>query len=85
MLCISSKALVLSLNISTPRDSYAWNDRELATLLSLNENESKIAFVPLTIESAGKHLNSNNYDDSKLLYRELPLRQQDVVINKGPE
>ena len=37
-LCLSSSVLVLPLDVTTPRDSYAWNYRELATLLTLGES-----------------------------------------------
>ena len=37
-LCLSSSVLVLPLDVTTPRDSYAWNYRELATLFTLGES-----------------------------------------------
>ena len=37
-LYLSSSVLVLPLDVTSPRDSYAWNYRELATLLTLNES-----------------------------------------------
>ena len=37
-LCLSSSVMVLPFNVTTPRDSYAWSYRELATLLTLGES-----------------------------------------------
>ena len=49
----------LPLNVTAPRDSYAWNYRELATLLALNESLAEAAFEPLTIGAAMcKNLNT---------------------------
>ena len=47
--CLSSSVQVLTLNVTTSRDSYAWNYRELATLLTLSESLAKDGFEPLTI------------------------------------
>ena len=42
---------VLPLDLTTPRDSYAWNHRDLATLLTLSESLAEAGFEPLTIGS----------------------------------
>ena len=39
-----------------PRDSYAWNYRELATLLNLSESLAEGGFEPLTIRSKRNNL-----------------------------
>ena len=54
--CSSSSIRVLSLNVTTPRDSYAWNYRELATLLILSESLAKVGREPLTMGSMRKNL-----------------------------
>ena len=35
--CLSSSLQVISLDVTTPRDSYAWTNRELASLLTQSE------------------------------------------------
>ena len=47
----SSSVQVIPLDVTTPRDSYAWNYRELATLLTLSESLAEGRFEPLTIRS----------------------------------
>ena len=47
--CLSSSAQFLPLDVTRPRDSYAWNNRELATLLTLSERLAEGVFEPLTI------------------------------------
>ena len=42
---------MLPLDVTTPRDSYAWNYRELATLLALCESLAEGGFEPLSIAS----------------------------------
>ena len=37
--CMSGSAQVLTLNVTTPYSSFTWNNRELATLLTLSENK----------------------------------------------
>ena len=41
----------IPLDVTTPRDSYAWNYRELTTLLALSEGLAEGGFEPLTIRS----------------------------------
>lgn len=48
---------VLPLDVTTPRESYARNYEELATLLTLSESLAECGFEPLTIVgSMGKDL-----------------------------
>ena len=42
--------------MTTPRDSYAWNYRELVTLLTLSESLAGGRFEPLPIGSMSKNL-----------------------------
>ena len=46
---LPSSIQVLPLDVITPRDSYAWNYRELGTLLTLSESLAEVGFEPLTI------------------------------------
>ena len=46
---LSSSAQVLPLDLVPPHDSYALNDRELATLLTLSESLAEDGFEPLSI------------------------------------
>ena len=55
-MCLSSSVQVLLLDVTTPRDSYAWNYRELATLLTLSESSAEDAFEPLSMGSMRKNL-----------------------------
>ena len=50
LLCTLKSVKILS------RGSYAWNYRELATLLTLSERLAEVGFEPLVIGSMGKHL-----------------------------
>ena len=45
-----------SLYVTTPRDSYAWNYIELATLLTLGEGLAEVGLKPLTTGSMRKNL-----------------------------
>ena len=54
--CLSSSVQVLPLDVTTPRDSYTWNYRELATLLVLSESSAEGGLEPLTIGSMRKNL-----------------------------
>ena len=47
---------MLPLDVTTPRDSYAWNYRELATLLTLSESLAEVGLEPLTIGSMRKNV-----------------------------
>ena len=47
---------VLPLDVSTPRDFYVWNYRDLGTLLTLSESSAECGFEPLTIGSVRKNL-----------------------------
>ena len=38
LFALSNSVHVLPLDVTSPRDSYAWNDRELGTLLTLSES-----------------------------------------------
>ena len=49
--CLSSSVQVFPLDVTTPRDSYAWNYRELATRLTLSELLAEVGLEPLTIGS----------------------------------
>ena len=42
--------------MTTPRDSYAWNYRELTTLLTLSESLAEVGLEPVTIGSMRKNL-----------------------------
>ena len=44
------------LNFNTPRQSYTWNYRELATLINLSEILAECGFEPLIIEPMRKNL-----------------------------
>ena len=55
-ICLSSSIQVLPLDVTTPRDSYALNYRELATLLILSESLAEVGLEPLTIGSMRKDL-----------------------------
>ena len=44
--------------MTTPRGFYAWNHRELATLLTLRESLAEFEFGPLIVESMHKDLTS---------------------------
>ena len=44
------------LDVAKPRDSIAWNYRELTTLLNLCENLAEVGFNPLTMRSTNKNL-----------------------------
>ena len=51
-LCLLRSVLVLPLDVTTPRDSYAWNYRELVTLHTLCVNVwSGQGLEPRTLES----------------------------------
>ena len=52
--CLSRSVQVLPLNMTTPRDSYPWNYRELVTVLTLSECLAKGGFGPLTLGSMTK-------------------------------
>ena len=52
---------MLPLDVPTPRDSYAWNYRDLATLLTLSESLAEVGFEPLTLESMRKNLTTGLY------------------------
>ena len=45
--------------MTTPRDSYAWNDIGMVTLLTLSESVAEGGFQPLTITSMRKNLNTS--------------------------
>ena len=62
--CLSSSVHVLPLDVTTPRDSYAWNCRELATLLALSESLAEVGFEPLTIRSMRKNLTTEPHKSS---------------------
>ena len=47
--------------MTTPRDSYAWNYRELATLLTRSESLAECGFEPPTIGSMRKNLTIELY------------------------
>ena len=50
-----------------PRDdSYAWNYKELATLLTLSESLAERGFKPLTIGSMRKNATTESYPDIML-------------------
>ena len=53
---LSSSVQVLPLDVTTFRDSYAWNYRELVTLLTLSESLADVRLEPLTIGSMRKNL-----------------------------
>ena len=53
---LSSSVQVLPFDVTTPRDSYAWNYRELATVLILSESLAKGGFESMTIGSMRKNL-----------------------------
>ena len=46
---------MLPLDVTTPRDSYAWNYRALATLFTLRESLAEGGFESLTIGSILKN------------------------------
>ena len=50
-LCLTSSIHVLPLDVTIPHDSYAWNYRELATLVTLTESLAEGGFEPLIIQS----------------------------------
>ena len=54
--CLSSSVQVLPLDVTTTRDSYAWDYRELAFLFTLSESLAENGFEPLTMGSMGKNL-----------------------------
>ena len=72
LFCLSSSVQVLLLDVTTPRESYAWNYRELATLLILSESLAELGLEPLTIGSMRKNLTIESYPDTSL--SGLPLR-----------
>ena len=45
-----------SFDVTTPRDFYAWNYRELVTLLTLSEGSAEVGLEPLTVGSMRKNL-----------------------------
>ena len=59
--CLSSSIHVIPIDVTTPRDSYAWNDRELATLLTLSESLAEVGLEPLTIGSMRNNLTNKSY------------------------
>ena len=65
--CLSSNAQVHILDVTTPRDSYAWNSRELATLLPVSESLVEGGLEPLTIRSMRKNLTTELYWHLKYL------------------
>ena len=67
--------------LDVPRDSYACNYRELATLLTPTESLAEVELEPLTIGSMHKNLTTESYPDAEALVswmdqctRILPLR-----------
>ena len=54
--CLSSSVQVLPLDVTSPRDSNAWNYRELTTLLTLSESLAEVGLEPLTVGSIRKNL-----------------------------
>ena len=54
--CLSSSVQVLPPRVTTPRDSYVLDCREMATLLALSESLAEDGFEPLTIRSMRKKL-----------------------------
>ena len=70
LFCLSSSLQVLSLEVTTPRDSYAWNYRELATLLTLSEGLAKQCILnPASVKQILRHSLSNGAE------RRQPLSQ----------
>ena len=53
---LPSSVQTLPLDVTTPRDSYAWNYGELATLLILSEILAESGFEPSTLGSMRKNL-----------------------------
>ena len=58
----------LSLDVTTPRDAYTWNYRELAALLTLSESSFESGFETLIIGSMRKNLTTESYPDLKTVY-----------------
>ena len=56
LFCSTSSVQALPLDVTTPRNSYAWNYRKLATLLTLSESLAEVGLEPLTIGSMRKNL-----------------------------
>ena len=54
--CLSSSVQALSLDVTTPPDSYSWNYRELAILPTSSESLAEGGFQPLTIRSMRNNL-----------------------------
>ena len=54
--CLSSSVQVLTLYVTTPRDSYVWNYRVLVILLTLSESFAEGGLEPLTIWSMREKL-----------------------------
>ena len=54
--CLSSSVQAFPLDVTTSRDFYAWNYRELATLLTLSASLAEVGLEPLTIGSMRKNL-----------------------------
>ena len=50
---------MLPLDVTIPRDSYAWNYRELVTLLILSESLAEGGIEPLTMGSMCKNLTTD--------------------------
>ena len=59
--CFSTSVQIIPLDVTTPPDSYAWNYRELATLLTLRESLAEGELEPLTIGSMRKNLATEIY------------------------
>ena len=53
--CLSSSVQVFLLDVTTPRNSDAWNYRELATLHTLRQRLAEDGFEPFTIGSMGEN------------------------------
>ena len=53
---LSSSVQVLPHDVTTPRASYAWNYRDLATLLTPSKSLAEVGLEPLTIGSMRRNL-----------------------------
>ena len=66
--CLSSSIQVFPLDVTTPRDSYARNYRELVTLLALCKCLAETIFETLTIGSVRENLTTRSYPDKVLAH-----------------
>ena len=68
LFCLSTSVQVPSPGMTTPRDSYAWDDTGLATLFTFSESSANGVSEPLTIGSMHTNLTTELSRHNALRY-----------------